>query len=77
MSASDTPLTDSKAWSESGKDDDQIIMASDCRAIELRLNAAVEVLEQINHALEMRGGFPTSTALIKEAIANARKPLCQ
>ena len=83
MSASETPLTDAKTYDVvlTGYNGDMDredcpdgsgdhVDASDCRTIEMRLNAAVEVLEGLYLSLPS-----FAQRKVRKAIANARKPL--
>ena len=85
MGASETPLTDAKTYDvvltgyngDMGREgcsdgSGDHVDASDCRAIERRLNAAVAMLEKLLF------WFQTASVVraeVEEAIANARKPL--
>ena len=68
-----------QSWDYKQDPDGEVVLASDCRAIERRLNDAVGALEQI---LETQA-FTTSPVaqsfsmcmIAREAIANARKPI--
>ena len=88
MSHSKTPLTDSKVFSFYDAGLPSIVKASDCRAIEERLNACVEALEEILKGNPAPSLFREETdykgavihmqfAKMKacEAIAGARRPL--
>lgn len=75
MIASKTPLTDSKAWHEGVLPHPcnmELVKASDCRAIEYRLNECVDALKDASLVLKAYG---SSLITIDTAIANARKPL--
>jgi len=77
MSAPETPLTDAIGFVEIYDANGQpyhadLVPASDCRAIERRLNDTVAMLEKLLF------WFPTASVVraeVEEAIANARKPL--
>jgi hypothetical protein len=95
MSASKTPLTDAKTYDVEVKRGDALlcreqypcgsgdhVSASDCRAIEQRLNECVEALEAITKSERayLNGEIPPHGRLercnkAEKAIANARKPL--
>ena len=78
MSASETPLTDSIGFVEIYDANGQpyhadLVPADNCRAIERRLNAAVEALEDL---LDGTGDMTAERIeAAREAIANASKPL--
>jgi len=86
MSASDTPLSDSKQhWCpECGpsKCSIDVVPLDDCRAIERRLNECVKALEHVCNQYQIlraaRGlpyRFPDSITRANEAIANAKSPM--
>ena len=94
MSQSKTPLTNSKSFAAERINGDgvyvltEVVRASDCRAIEERLNAAVEALEEILKGNPAPSLFREETdykgavihmqfAKMKacEALAGARRPL--
>ena len=81
MSASETPLTDSKTGYPDcyGKFSRHVwgnyVEASDCRAIERRLNACVDALEDLLEPPAFRHEVFAAEQKANEAIANARKPL--
>lgn len=71
MSASKTPLTDGNIITMMRC---EMVHAKDCRAIELRLNECVEALEGIINPKTFWEAKEANRK-IKQAIANARKPL--
>ena len=76
MSASETPLSDSLTGYEVrlfGGRSERSVRLSDCRSIELRLNAAVEALEDILLNAPEISRYQYQNVSI--AIANARKHL--
>ena len=73
MSASETPLSDSsRAVDYYGI---EVVKLSDCRAIERRLNACVDALEDLLEPPAFRHEVFAAEQKANEAIANARKPL--
>jgi hypothetical protein len=76
MSASETPLSDKASQHEwIGNCAYMTVKLSDCRAIERRLNDAVDALGEMVAAAESQGWHNAEIANAREAIANARKQL--
>jgi uncharacterized protein (DUF2164 family) len=78
VSASETPLTDSAQCHQGPRF--HWTLSDACRAIERRLNAAVEALEKVTDAINSVQDWSEtyvgeSLDEAQEAIANARKPI--